>query len=229
MEPFRIRRVTHGFTLVELIVVLAIILIMTTVVINSQSSFNKTLILANTTYDIALTLRTAQTYGLNSRALATLTNVGYGLHFESGTPGSFKLFADTNPVGSSGTLHCPPIASGTPNCKPGDAVYTSSSDTLVQLYTFGNGMTVKDFCAYAGTWSCTSAHDGATGELTSLDISFTRPNPEPFISTNQSYAAPPSSVTKACLTVTSPQGGERFISVAASGQINSKAASCPLL
>ena len=61
MEPFRFRRglalsLSKGFTLIELMVVLAIIVVITTVVLTSQSSFNKSLILANTSYDIALSL-----------------------------------------------------------------------------------------------------------------------------------------------------------------------------
>ena len=79
-------------------VVLTIIVVITTVVVASQSSFNKTLILVNTAYDIALTLRSAETYGLGSRAFGGVVNAGYGLNFQSGTPQSFTLFADTYPA-----------------------------------------------------------------------------------------------------------------------------------
>ena len=48
---------SKGFTLIELLIVLAIIATVTTIALSSQSNFNKTLILANTAYDIALTLR----------------------------------------------------------------------------------------------------------------------------------------------------------------------------
>jgi prepilin-type N-terminal cleavage/methylation domain-containing protein len=205
----------RAFTLIELMVVLTIIIIMTTIVLTSQSSFNKTLILANTAYDIALTLRSAQTYGVGSRTSGTTANVGYGVHFLKGNPGSFTFFADAAPA----------ALCTRPDCKPGDYIYTGDADVLVQTYTLGNGMTIKDFCAFPvlGIWSCESYNGG----LTSLDIVFARPNSVPFMSTNGSYVAPPSQVTAACIIVTSPQGGVRFVSVAASGQITANAASCP--
>lgn len=208
MESIRHHRglvlsLSKGFTLVELMVVLAIIVIITSVVLTSQSSFNKTLILSNTAYDIALTLRSVETYGLGSRALGTTVNAGYGLHFDGGTSGSFILFADTWPIASCDR----------PDCKPGDNVYTSGADSLVQTYTLGNRMTISDFCALSGgSWSC---------GLSSLDIVFSRPNPDALISANGlSYSS-------ACITVTSPQGGMKYVSIAASGQINADASSCP--
>ena len=209
MEPIRIRR---GFTLIELLVVFAIIAIISIVVLTSQSTFNKTLVLANTAYDIALALRSAESYGLGSRAFGTTVNAGYGLHFESGAPGSFKFFADTSPAASCGT----------PDCKSGNHTYTNGADALVRNYALGNGITISDFCAYAlGSWSCAYALGGG---LSSLDIAFERPNPNPFMSTNGSYSQ---SLTKACLVVSSPHGGAKYVSVAASGQITTDAAACP--
>jgi len=193
--------------------VLAIITIITIIVITSQSDFNKTLILQNTAYDVALTLRSAETFGLGSRASGTTVNAGYGLHFSSGTNDSFILFAD-----ASGGASC---AGQPPSCKPGDYIYTSGSDILVQTYTLGNGITVSDFCAYpsVGVGSCKYAHGGG---LSYLNIVFERPNPISHISANGSLYT-----GGACITLTSPQGGFRYISVAASGQINGSAPSCP--
>lgn len=197
-------------------VVLAIIVVLTGIVLTSQSSFNKSLILANTAYDIALTLRSVQTYGLSSRAAGTAANVGYGVHLSNGTNDSFISFADT-----SGGASC---AGMPPDCKPGDHVY-AAADRIVQTYRLNNGMTIQNFCAYvasSGGWLC-----AASGALSSLDIVFMRPNPEPFMSRNGSFSAPPFSVTAACIAVASPQGGARFISVGSSGQIIANASSCP--
>lgn len=217
-----------GFTLIELMVVLAIIVVITTVTMTSQSSFNKTLILANTAYDVALTMRSAQTYGLSSRARGT-ADVGYGLHFQTSPATSFTFFSDGYPPrGGSGLCHTPPANDPTgPDAKPGNCVYDQSQGERVADYDLGNGIRIGDFCARTlGAWSCTYAHGGYAGGLSSLDIVFTRPNPDPFISANGSYSAA-FPVTAACVTLMSPQGGERYVSVASSGQIIANATSCP--
>ncbi|MBI2025169.1 type II secretion system protein [Candidatus Kaiserbacteria bacterium] len=221
MEHIRSRK---GFTLVELMVVLTIIVVITMVVLASQSSFNKTLILANTAYDVALTLRSAETYGLGSRAFGSTVNAGYGVHFESGTPGSFTLFADLYPAPSISSVCHPTADPSAPSALPGNCSYEQGQGEKVMLYTLGNGIAVSDFCAYAlGSWSCASANGGG---LTTLDIIFARPNPEPFMSVNGSYSST-FPVTDACITLSSPQGGAQYISVGSSGRITANASSCP--
>ena len=210
------RSLVSGFTLVELLVVLSIMVVIMSIVFTSQGSFNKTFILTNTAYDIALSLRNAETYGLGSRAVGSTVNAGYGLHFEDTVPGSFLFFADTSPAPSCTT----------PDCRPGDNVYTAGADSLVQTYTLGNGITIGDFCAYNGTWTCTYAHNGYSAGVSILDIVFARPNPDPLISVNGLYSAS-FPVTAACLTLVSPQGASRYVSVSSSGQITANTTSCP--
>ena len=219
------KNLVRGFTLIELMVVLAIIIVITAVAFASQSNFNKTLILANAAYDVALTLRNAETYGLGSRVAGTATtNTGYGVDFSKGTPSSFTLFADSYPAPSTNSV-CHPIADPTaPNAQPGDCAYEASQGERVTGYMLGNGITVSDFCAYAASaWSCAHANGGS---LSSLDIVFSRPNAEPFMSVNGSYSSR-FPVTAACIALISPQGGARFVSVASSGEITANAASCP--
>jgi hypothetical protein len=213
-------------------VVLAIIVVITSVVLTSQNSFNKTLILANTAYDIALTLRSAQTYGLSSRGRTNAAgafvsaNAGYGLHFQTSPAGSFTLFSDTYPDASASSCH-PTSNASAPDAKPGNCSYESAQGEKVVDYKLGNGITVSDFCARSlGSWSCTYAHNGASSGLSSLDIVFARPNPDPFMSVNGSYSAI-APVTAVCVAITSSKGGAHFVSVAASGQIVANAPSCP--
>ena len=211
----------NGFTLVELIVVMAIIAVVLSVVLTSQSSFNKTLTLANTAYDVALTIRYAETFGLGSRAVGTAINTGYGVHFQNAPSKSFTLFADKYPsVGQSGLCHSPPANDPTgPDARSGNCAYDVSQSEGITDYNLGNNITISDFCSYSsGSWSC------ASRGLNSLDIVFVRPNASPFMSVNGSYSeAFP--VTKACLTISSPQGGSRFVSVSSSGEITANAAS----
>lgn len=217
MESLYLRRglalsISKGFTLVELLVVLAIIATVTGIALSSQSTFNKTLILANTAYDIALTLRSAENFGIGSRAVSTTANAGYGVHFQRGTPDSFILFADTAPPTASSCVR--------PDCKPGDRLY-SSEDTIVQTYTLGNGITVSDFCVAS---DLSLPQCALTGGPSSLDIVFTRPNPDASI---RASGSSDSSYTAACITISSRNGGNRFIAVEASGQIIANAPSCP--
>ncbi len=214
----------RGFTLIELLVVFAIIMVITAIVFTSQGSFNKTLILTNTAYDVALTFRFAETYGIGSRAFGTLANTGYGLHFQSSTPSSFTLFVDTYPpVGIGSACHPSPTYDPTgPSAQSGDCVYEASQGEKVQDYALGNRITIGNFCARSNNiWSCSS-----NGGISSLDVVFSRPNPTPFMSENGSYSAlfP---VTAACIALTSPQGGWKYVSIALSGQISINATSCP--
>src|SRR5438105_4839422 len=91
----------RGFTLLEMLVVIFIILILSSTVLVSQSAFNKTIILANTAYDIGLSIRSAAAYGIGSRATtAGFSNAGYGIYFAANTPTQYLLFADTLPPAS---------------------------------------------------------------------------------------------------------------------------------
>ena len=225
MESIRFR---GGYTLIELLVVFTIIVVITAVVLASQGNFNKTLVIANTAYDVALALRSAETFGLGSRAFGTTVNAGYGLHFESGTPGSFTLFIDTYPPPSPSSVCHPTSDASAPSAQSGNCAYdTSPTNERVQTYTLGNGITVGNFCAKSSnSWSCVYPRGAYSGGLSSLDIVFARPNPTPFMSKDGVYSTffP---LTAACLVITSPQGGEKYISVVASGQISANAATCP--
>lgn len=219
-----LRGAARGFTLIEMMVVLTIIIVITGVVLSSQSSFNKTLILANTAYDLALTIRSAETYGIASQVSEGITNAGYGLDFQAASDDTFTFFADSYPSPSASAPCHPSPDPSAPDAKPGNCAYDEGSDAIVSVYTLGNGVTFSDFCAYAaGGWECKNSNGGS---LSTLDIVFVRPNAEPFMTANGNYSAS-TPVTQSCLALTSPQGGARYVSVSASGAINANAESCP--
>lgn len=214
-------KTVRGFMLIEMTVVLAIIVTITGVILTNQTSFNKTLVLANTAYDIALTLRSSQTYGLGSRAFGGAVNMGYGLHFEITSPESFTLFADVSPAPRPSNCHgLPAGGADSPNAKRGDCTYQSATER-VKDYTLENNIYIQDLCIYTlSNWYCTYAHDGAFGGVSFLDVVFARPNPEPFINASINR--------KACITISSRQDSSqrRFILVTESGQITTSASSC---
>lgn len=197
----------------ELLVVLAVIISITTVVLTSQSAFNKTLLLANTAYDIALTLRFTQGLGIDTLASGATKNAGRGAHFDKTTPGSYITFADTYPLVSSS-------CTGETTRNSGNCVYTAE-DQHIQTYTLGNGMKIIDFCARneSSVWLCAVANN-----LSALDIVFARPNPDVFVRVN---GGPDIPYNSACLKVVSlQQGGARFIKVAPSGAISVSSILC---
>lgn len=167
----------RGFTLVEMLVVLAIITVITMIVVTGQSNYNKTLLLTDTSYSVALSARQAQSFGLGSRKYGSVQNPGYGLHFSNATPASYTVFADiANTLAAP--ANCPIGTPGTPEQKPGNCRY-DTTDGVVNTYTFSRGFTVKQFCGKTGlTRYCST--DAAP--LTTLDMVFTRPNTSTTIS-----------------------------------------------
>jgi prepilin-type N-terminal cleavage/methylation domain-containing protein len=167
----------RGFTLVEMLVVLAIISIITVIAVTGQSTFNKSLILTDTAYRVAFSARQAQSYGLASRKYGVSTsNPGYGLHFASASPGSYIFFADISNSLTPFPSNCPVGTPGTPSAKPGNCRF-DNSDGKVSTFTFDRGFTVRSFCGKrSSTLYCSS------DVLSNLDVVFTRPNTSTTIS-----------------------------------------------
>lgn len=196
--------------------VLAIISIVMGVIFTNQNSFNKTLVLSNTAYDIALSLQSTEMLGVGGRG-----NAGYGVHFVNGNPTkSFSIFGDiSSAVPLPAPCHSKDIPLS-PNMHTGDCAY-SESDTVTATYAIGNGFLIQDICASdsSGNSFCFSK-----GNLPSLDIVFSRPNPAPSMSINGVYNP---SLSNACLKLISAQGGtDRYITVSIAGSINANATPC---
>lgn len=209
----------RGFTLVEMIVVLAIIVIVTTIALLGQSSFNRAMVLTDTAYTVAFSVREAQSLGISSRAFGGTQDAGYGIHFGNGTPTSYKLFADISPAAPGDTqypLICPghPNVPGTnPEAKPGDCIQTLESE-VVRTYNLNNGFRIGSFCGTRsnGTSVC-------SGTLDALDIVYLRPNTQSVITGVQGGTR--IALTDATIRVLSPDGlAERCIYVSKVGQVS---------
>jgi prepilin-type N-terminal cleavage/methylation domain-containing protein len=233
MEPFSFLRTAQapqarGFTLIEMVTVLAIITILLSVVLVTQTGFNRSLLVTDTAYTVALTIRESQSLGLSSRNFGGFQNEGYGVHFSSGTPNSYIEFADianVTPFTTSTITWCPVGTSGTPNFKPGNCLYDGSSE-LIQQYNFNQGFTISNFCAYNSAGALIGCSNNVNG-ISTLDIMFQRPNTTTIMTAITTNNVPLPAAT-ACITVSTPDlQGFRYVEVNQLGEVSVLSQSCP--
>lgn len=144
-RPFATHRTPHttdssrGFTLVELIVTVGIFAIISASVIARNSQFDEHILLNTMAYDIALSIRRAQNYGINVRAAEGQFDRPYGIFFEAGLT-TYAFFSDED----------------------GDDTYDAPGE-LLETFELGRGAVVKQICEINSDSTC-----NPTGELTIL-------------------------------------------------------------
>lgn len=204
-----------GFTIVELTVVVAIVVVLTSLIMFRHSRFDSSTLLRSLSYSIALSVRQAQVYGTSVRGVGTGTVVyapGFGVYFSSslscaaGTGTCYDLFSDSN----------------------GDREWESGEK--VTTHTLGRNFKISKFCGVTsgGTESCyTNDGNGSNDAITWLTVYFRRPNPEAII-----YTSSGSTYSYAYIQVQSASETDyRSIKVTTVGQIsvcglNADVASC---
>jgi len=192
-------KTTRGFTLVELIIVSAIFAVMSSILMVRFSFFNNKILTTNLAYDIALSIRQAQTFGINVQGFdpgsGAVFTTGYGVHFDISSNNSYIFFADL------------------------DNNKEYSSDELVEVYSLGGGHFIKRLC---GTVSSTVERctDDSSPLLDDLDIVFKRPEPDAVIESHGPPGPPNRLYQAGTITVTSPQGVDREVRVFSTGQIS---------
>jgi len=89
---------TAGFTLMELVVVISIFVIISSVILADYPGFSERVALERTAQEIALSLREAETLALAVRESSEGSGVfpGFGVHFDASTPREYILFSDDN-------------------------------------------------------------------------------------------------------------------------------------
>ncbi|MDB5238561.1 MAG: Pili subunit [Candidatus Kaiserbacteria bacterium] len=189
LKTRKLHRVRNaGFTLIELLAVTAIMMLITGLVLGNNNKFNGTILLQNVAYDIALSVREAQVYGISVQNFNGTFTAPYGMHFQvnGNNTSIYILFADAS------------IVNG-----------TYDSGELVQSTTLSGGYRINDLCATppSGTEVC---------GLTSLDVTFVRPEPDAYIRTS-AYSGLNSS---ARIRITSTSGSSRDVVIGANGQIS---------
>ena len=167
-----------GFTLVELLVTITIFVILTGIVLWNQSKFNSTILFTNLAYDTALTVRQAQTYGMNIKEFGKDNFVPYGVHFDKSAPKSFILFADLTYDATLETNTGIYEASG---LDPMDLSRCQAEKGCVNRYNIKSGNYIKDICkgdVGLGVKVCT-----AGDSISKLDVVFKRPDPDAHMKT----------------------------------------------
>ena len=205
-----------GFTLIELMVTIVIFVILTAVVLFSQSGFNNTVLLNNLAYDISLTIRQAQYYGVNVNESQSTLNpfTPYGVYFNvssldqvNGKTVNFIFFTDT--LGDNN--------SNIPNDKYNPGTLTCSANSLecISKYNIGNGNYIKSICTILPNQST------CTPITNSLTIIFKRPNPNAIIfpDVEANGTGINNQASYADITVSSASGRTKDIIVTSVGQI----------
>lgn len=210
----------RGFTLVEMIVVLAIIVIITMIAILGQSTFNRSLVLTETAYTIAFSVRQAQFLGISSREFREVSNAGHGVSFSTGDLRSYKLFADINPTTPNNIQSvsvCPghTVNSG-PEARPGDCRLNDEAE-VVTTYNLNNGFRIAKFCGIEdnGNATCSTDNNGIDG----LHITYLRPNTQSVVVGTRSSAR--FGYASARIHVVSPDGeAERCVAISKAGHVS---------
>lgn len=190
-----------GFTMLEMLTVLAIFGIVSAVVLFNHGKFTSETILTNMAYEVALSIREAQIYGVSVRGDSADFDAPYGIHIPAITTGSelteYILFRDSNPTNNRFDGNC------------------INNTECVTPYTFQRNIFIENTAIEIMEDGDTNCPPGQQDR--GLNIIFNRPNPEPVITTSSDIDEP---VTRAQITLQSRDGAERFVVISNNGQIS---------
>jgi len=84
----------QGFTMVELVVTMTIVVLVTGIVMINYSSFNSSVLLTSQAYLTAFDIREAQSLAVSVRGQSSEYREEYGMYFDMATPNQYVLFQD---------------------------------------------------------------------------------------------------------------------------------------
>lgn len=117
---------TRGFSLIELLVTLAISTVIAGGILVRFDAFDSVVVLKSIAYEIALTVREAQVYAVSAAGDSSGTfRTPYGVAFSTAAPQQYLLFEDSNDNG----------------------VYDTGGDTIVTTYTMNGKYAIQDLCS----------------------------------------------------------------------------------
>ncbi len=186
------KHTSRGFTLIEMLVVTGIMVMLTSVILVNNSRFGGKILLESLAYEIGLTVRQAQVYGISVRRSGSGSyGTGYGLHFVLSSPTTYLLFADA---------------------ADGDGLYDTGE--LVQSTNIERGYRLLALCA-----TPSSAIEDCT--VTTIDLLFRRPEPDAWISRDGvSCVLMGACMESARIRLVSPRGDYASVVIGVNGQVS---------
>ncbi len=150
-----------GFSLVELVVVLSVMVIITGLVLARYRGYGKNATFANSSEGVVLAIREAQVYGVGVKGQSLIVtcaggvtkyDCGYGVYFSTASPQGLTLFVDKNSSGK----------------------FDSASSETLSSFNFDPATSITDLQCDMGT-GFAACPGGA------LNLTFKRPNPSATI------------------------------------------------
>lgn len=184
----------RGFSIIEIVVTTGILVIITMAVLVKYPSFGGNVLVRALAYDVGLSIRQAQVFGLSVREFGAgtgLFDVGYGVHFDINDMTSYRIFADIDK----------------------DKTF-DVGDGTEKIFSIGQGFSIARIC---GTTVSSVEICSNVNNVSTIDITFIRPDPDAFIRINGDAVT---LYQSARIVVQSPQGKEREVTVESTGQIS---------
>jgi len=181
-----------GFTIVELVVVIALMVVLTSTVLLRQRSFQNTVLLKNTAYELALSIRETQVYGVGVRRdPLDVVSGRYGVHIDLNTLAPV-IYADNNE----------------------NNMY--ESDEQRRINDFEEPFSIVNICVtpVSGGEECADS----TPSIVGLEILFVRPDPDAYLYVVRAGGIV-EEVLKARIFVGVPSGAEVGVIISKTGQI----------
>lgn len=206
-----------GFTLIEMLMVLAIFTILTSVVMYNYSEFNSRTIMSNMAYEIALTVRQAQVYSLGVRGQAGNEEFDnrYGVYFNTDNGGKdFIFFFDKKPAGEDTEPNGWCDGDGSePNC-----LACIAGGECLEKVTLTRDIYISKICmsSQVDPVSDTGVCTDTTNE-TDISVTFDRPNPDAQTVVGSGGANTEKNVA---IVVKNSFGNQRAVIIRNTGQIS---------